>query len=395
MAKRRTLPMVYTILLAWAAMAPAQTLTTLASFHGTNGIWPTGNLIQGAGGTFYGATIYGGINDTDQCFLSCGVVFSVTHDGVLTVLHEFSATDGSAPNPPLVQTADGTLYGATAGGGNLANCYYGCGTIFKLAADGTFATLYSFSYTDAADPNAGVILAADGNLYGTTNGGGANGCGTVFKMTLTGALTVLHNFNCGTDGVAPFSTLRQGVDGNFYGVAASGGLFDEGVVFKMTPAGALTVLHNFRGKDGSWPIGQLVQMPDTNFYGVSLEGGNFDGPICGENHGCGTIFRVTPTGTLTTLYDFVCPPHSCSNGAEPYGGLVLGNGCLYGTTWYLYGTIYRLSFGRTLTTLHTFDNTDGLNPVGSLLFAADGILYGTTYNGGADGQGTVFSLSPD
>jgi uncharacterized repeat protein (TIGR03803 family) len=256
-----------------------------------------------------------------------------------------------------------------------------------------------------------MLLGSDGNFYGVTSSGGAHRQGTVFKFTAAGQLTTLYTFcsqlNC-ADGSSP-NKLMEGSDGNFYGMTVSGGLnhcglgYDCGTVFKITPAGVLTTLSSFTagGADGWSPIGGLVQGSNGNFYGVAFEGGA---------NGTGTVFKITATGKLTTLYSF-CSQSQCTDGSYPVGSLVLGtDGNFYGATdsggiyscgYYRQGgcgTLFQITPAGTLTTLHAFVGTDGEEPVG-LLQATDGNFYGATLIGGdfschsGSGCGSVFRLS--
>jgi uncharacterized repeat protein (TIGR03803 family) len=264
----------------------------------------------------------------------------------------------------------------------------------------TFTTLHSFDGTDGSNPYAGLVQATDGNQYGATEHGGANGEGTVFKITPSGALTTLYSFcsqsNC-TDGSNPQTVLVQGADGNFYGATTFGGSDSSctnfgftgcGTVFKITPSGTLTTLHSFSGTDGALPNTALVQATNGKFYGTTPYGGNY---ACGG--GCGTIFSITPSGTLTTLHTF-----DGTDGFNPEGVLVqTANGNFYGTTYNGGangdGTAFKITPSGTLTTLHNFDGTDGEWPNG-LAQAANGNFYGTTQIGGAYAYGTVFTITP-
>jgi uncharacterized repeat protein (TIGR03803 family) len=325
-----------------------------------------------------------------------------------STLHSFNAngSDGYRPEAAMVQGTNGNLYGTTEGGG--ADGGYQ-GTIFKITTSGTLAIIYSFcSLSDCADgtnPIAGLVQGTDGNLYGTAYEGGGqaactdqNGCGTVFKITPTGTLTVLYAFcsqsNC-TDGRGPQGTLVQGTDGNFYGTTAFGGANSCnkgagcGTVFKITPSGALTTLLSFNGVDGDFARAGLVQGADGNFYGTTQTGGA----------GLGTVYMVTPSGKLTTLYSF-----SGRDGSAPVAGLVQGaDGNFYGTTFgggaNGVGTVFKITSGGTLTTLYSFCSqsncTDGSSPDAALVQSADGNFYGTTNEGGPNSNGTVFRITSD
>ncbi|HEV2381125.1 MAG TPA: choice-of-anchor tandem repeat GloVer-containing protein [Terriglobia bacterium] len=260
-----------------------------------------------------------------------------------------------------------------------------------------FSTLHSFNYlVDGWQPAAGLIQGIDGNLYGTVQYGGITQGGSIFKTTPAGLLTTIYTFclqtNC-PDGSSPQGGLVQVVDGTFYGTTYSGGANNYGTVFKITPAGKLTTLHSMCAQsdciDGYSPIGSLVQGGDGNLYGVTLGGGTYSG---------GTIFKITPTGTLTTLYSF-CAQTNCADGSGPTAGLVeASDGNFYGTTFwggtYSDGIVFKISPTGRLTTLHSFDSNDGSNPNAALLQATDGNFYGTTYGYGTNGGGTVFKITP-
>src|ERR1035441_9868316 len=262
----------------------------------------------------------------------------------LTTLYRFVCyqnvcPDGAGSKAGLVQTTNGGLYGTTYGGG--ANGY---GTVFRITPGGTLTTLYSFcSQTTCAGssgPLAELVQAANGSLYGTTAYGGAGGsAGTIFKITPAGTLTTLHSFKASPDGAVPSGGLVQAANGDFYGTAVGVGANNFGTVFKITPGGTLTTLYRFCSQanctDGSGPSGGLVQATDGDLYGTTEYGGA---------NGVGTVFRIPPGGALTTLYSFCFLTQSgCTDGNEPYTGLVQDtNGDFYGTTG---DTIFRLSVG--------------------------------------------------
>jgi uncharacterized repeat protein (TIGR03803 family) len=347
--------------------------------------------VQGFDGNLYGVT-YGGGNVEPQCSTSlssggCGTVFKVTPAGVLTTLHAFCAqsgcTDGINPNGLAVGT-DGNFYGTTASGGSS-----GKGTVFKITPTGTLTTLHNFAGTDGASPDGTMAGSSGGTFYGVTASGGTSSWGTVFKITTSGTFTSLFDFNL-TNGGTPESGLVQGTDGNFYGTTFYGGTSTAcgtgcGTVFKITPAGALTTLHSFISTDGEAPFGQLVQGTDGNFYGATTQGGLMD---CSSlDDGCGTVFKITPTGTLTTLVDF-----DSTNGGEPTGVFQATDGNFYGTTVvggsstacdYGCGTLYDVSSAGTLTTLHNFVKADGAAPGAAPFQSTNGTLYGTTQSGGS------------
>jgi uncharacterized repeat protein (TIGR03803 family) len=398
----------YGVILAMTTPAlAAQTLTTLQSFDGPNGSVPEAALVQGTDGAKYGVTTYGG---TDKL----GTIFRITPSGTLTTLYSFSGSDGKLPIGGLVQGIGGNFYGTTWQGGANAGSYgTGGGTIFKVTPSGTLTTLYNFcslpNCTDGEFPEAALIQASNGNFYGTTSGGGNDSSGgTVFKMTPSGTLTPLYSFcinpDC-PDGYSPEAALIQATNGNLYGTTVDGGANGMGgTVFKITLSGALTTLHSFCSKggslcsDGEYPSGALVQASNGDFYGTTDSGG-------GVNGHWGSIFSFSPsTGILTSIHSFCSVNIDCSDGAYPESGLVQAvNGDFYGTTYgggniLGYGTLFQVSRSGTLTTLYTFSGGDGNYPYG-LIESTNGTFYGPTAAGGAyscftsPGCGTIFNLS--
>ena len=378
--------------------APAQStfFTTLASFDESNGWCPYAAPVQATDGNFYGITEAGGAYGNNS-----GMVFKMTPAGTLTGLYSFcsqsNCTDGDSPFGGLVQATDGNFYGTTWDGGT-----YGLGTVFNITPAGTLTTMHSFDGADGSNPSAGLLQVSNGNFYGTTYGGGANdncgseGCGTVFEITANGSLTTLYSFcpqpQC-VDGANPQAALVQTTDGNFYGTTVLGGANNSGTVFRITPSGTLTTLYSFCSQpkctDGNEPRAGLVQATDGNFYGTTWTGGTY---------GDGTVFKITSAGRLTTLHGF-----DQADGYLPYAGLVqASDGNFYGATvyggHYGNGTVFKINSSGMLTTLHSFDTTDGELPYGGLLQATDGKLYGTTCVGGTSdncgsGCGTVFRMN--
>lgn len=338
---------------------------------------------------------------------------------LFTSLVSFNGVDGTYPGyMTLIRGTDGNFYGTTmAGGANFNSICFpagsGCGTVFKVTPLGAISSLYSFcsqlNCVDGASPWAGLVLGTDGSFYGTTYTGGANNClgganncGTIFRVSPLGAFTLLHTFD-GSDGAEPSADLVQ-VDGNFYGTTRMGGNYGGGTVFKITPYGTLTTLYNFCAlancADGNGPEAQLTLGRDGKFYGTTAFGGNGAG-------GAGTVFKLTTSGELTTLYTF-CSEPNCTDGANPAAGLVqASNGNFYGTTWlggnnlclYGCGTIFEINPlappQQGMTLMHSFHGypVDGANPTAGLVQAIDGNFYGTTQAGGAN-YGTVFKMTP-
>lgn len=296
-------------------ITPAGTLDVLYNFGTliTDGANPDGGLTLGTDGNFYGTT--------NQGASGYGTAFKLTPTGALTTLYAFTdAKDGADSYAPPIEGNDGNFYGTTFGDSQVT-----FGSIYKITPTGTFTSLYDFDITHGFGPYDPLVLGTDGNFYGTTLDGGANGLGEVFKITPAGVLTVLYSFD-GTHGEFPRGPLVQASDGNFYGTTAGGGTPGPGVVFKVTTSGKLTVLHNMNGtSDGFAPYSGLVQATDGNFYGTNSNGGAVSANCPA---GCGTIFKVTPKGAFSILYNF-----DLTTGRFPYTTLFQHtNGVLYGTT---------------------------------------------------------------
>jgi uncharacterized repeat protein (TIGR03803 family) len=398
-------------------VTPTGVLTTLVEFTGNGtlnkGATPYAGLSQGNDGHFYGMTQYGGVGYTGAG-TGHGTIFRMTAAGVLTTLVEFTqngaSNKGRGPRAGLVQAGDGNFYGVTQRGGADNS-----GTLFRMTPAGVLSTLVEFTGNGVVNkgdsPSAALLQAGDGQMYGTTLSGGLNGLGTVFKVSSTGSLTTLVEFatNGASDfGRNPRSGLTQSADGNFFGTTSRGGTMDLGTVFKMSADGTVTPMAAFTGNGannkGSLPYSNLVQGGDGNFYGATREGGAY---------GYGTLFRMTPLGEVTTLVEFT-GNGATNKGCYPSGALVQGvDGNFYGTTErggpgfnvvevgmsnYANGTVFRLTTAGVLTTLVEFTNNGASNkgsqPSAGLALGADGNFYGTTQAGGANGQGTIFRVTP-
>jgi len=349
-------------------------------------------------GTLYGTTVYGGGPCNERCF--GGTVFAITTSGSETVLHSFEASsggDGKNPRAGVIDIA-GTLYGTTVAGG-AASCY--CGTVFKVTLSGAETVLHSFAgEPDGFGPEYG-LLNVNGTLFGTTANGGANDDGTVFAITTSGAETVIHSFAGEPDGAHPKGGLIN-VNGTLYGTTYYGGANCSshggcGTVFTITPSGAETVLHSFKGGsgDGEFPTQAALLEVNGTLYGTSKRGGT-------KNRG--TVFSITTSGKETVLHSF----GGSGDGVFPYGGLIDVDGTLYGTTSnggsvscgvrygdiHGCGTVFSITTSGQETVLHSFGAPkDGKYPYAGLINVND-TLYGTTTAGGAKDAGTVFSLSP-
>jgi uncharacterized repeat protein (TIGR03803 family) len=410
------------LLLTFHSFSAAQGFTTLLSFGGSVGEYPFSALTQGLDGNLYGTLSTGG------GLSGGGTVYTITPTGNLTTKYTFCSqpgcADGANPYASLTLASDGSFYGVTSQGGANAGCaklphssYKGCGTVFKMTAAGSLTTLYSFctqtECADGANPYNGLVQADDGNFYGTTVYGGANNYGTVFKISATGQLSTLYSFcsvapGC-ADGAYPYGALVQGDDGNLYGLASTGGQFHCGgsgcgTLFKITTGGSLTTVLNFDGSDGSTPYGTLNQSLNGNFLaGTTSKGGLHQ--VQG-----GVAFKITSSGAYTKLYDF-CELTKCADGLFPSDLIQATDGNFYGTTqeggnggpFRPYdGTIFKMAPTGKVSTLHDFcsqsDCTDGAYPMAALVQRTDGTFYGTTNKGGtfscgADGCGTLFKLS--
>lgn len=361
------------------------------------------SLIQANDGNFYGVAEFGGAN-------SKGTLFVMTPAGAVTTLYSFCSqggskcTDGSNPWT-LLQGGDGNFYGVTINGGANAG-----GTVFKVTPSGSLTTLYSFcsqggtSCDDGSAPNV-LLEGSDGNLYGTTPSGGANAEGTVFKVTPSGAFTTLYNFcsqggsSC-TDGEYPMALL-QGSDGNFYGISNGGaGL---GLFFKVTPTGTLSTLYTFTA--AAYPMA-LVQGNDGNFYGVTLDGGTGSCIAYGSKQpGCGVAFKLTSSGAFTPLYNFCSQGGTnCTDGGSPLSLVQGSDGNFYGLNLLggseAGGNIFELTPSGTVTTLYNFCSSQGGNTCGEsntppnnpMLQGQDGNFY-SDYGAGVNADGAILKLA--
>jgi uncharacterized repeat protein (TIGR03803 family) len=385
--------------------APTTTFTTITDFGEGDGQYPNAPLSQGTDGNFYGTTQRGGTNRN-------GIVFKIAPTGSTTNLYSFCSLpgceDGKLPYSGLILGGDGNFYGTNShsGDGIHRTVNYG-GTVFTIGPQTSFSVVYSFcsdlGCQDGANPYSAVTLGSDGNLYGTTGEGGSHNLGTVFVMTPQGAENVLYSPSS-VDGV--YGGLLQATDGNLYGSTYDGGTgascatYGCGTIFKITPHGALTTIYAFCSlpncTDG-YLGGQMIQAADGNLYGVA---GGAGGP--------GSIFKLTTSGVLTTLYTF-CSLDNCADGRGPSQLVQATDGNFYGATYdggsgstcyqsvYACGTLFKLTPGGALTTLYDFCPSggqscpDGRGP-GTLTQGTDGNFYGVA-DGGATGLGTAFKLS--
>lgn len=314
-----------------------------------------------------------------------------------SVLYNFGS-EASDPFQPaysgmVAQGRDGNLYSTAPHGGTC------CGTVFQVTPAGKLTNIHSFSSSgdDGGFPHGGVTLGTDGNFYGTTYEGGTSESGVVFKVTSGGTYTTLYSFTGGSDGGFPYAPPIEGNDGNFYGTTAFGGDVNAcnggcGTIYKITTAGKLTTLYQFDITHGNGPYTPLVQGTDGNFYGTAEYGGVGN---------AGVVFKITPAGKFTVVYAF-----DETHGEFPLAPLVQGSdGNFYGTTEYggvhSSGVVFKITPVGKITVLHSMNGTsDGAQPFGGLVQASDGNFYGTNVYGGTkacngtDDCGTFFKITP-
>src|SRR4051812_17713328 len=285
------------------------TYTVLHEFTGgpNDGAGSGAEVTLDSAGNIYGTTDYGGSN-------GYGTIFKLATNGTESLLHSFGGTgDGTTPDGPVTIEANGDMVGTTIGGGSTGN-----GVIWKLAADSTYTVLHAFTSDEGNFLRGRLVEDKKGNFYGTALFGGANGDGTVFKYSAGGKLSVLHTFN-GNDGEFPEHGIVRDKSGNLYGVTAFGGTSDNGTVYKIAKDGTFTTLHNFTGgADGGFIYGALAIDKDGNLYGNADDGGA---------NGYGTVFKLTPDGTFTVLYNFT----GGTDGRNPEGDMLLKGTSLYST----------------------------------------------------------------
>jgi uncharacterized repeat protein (TIGR03803 family) len=351
------------VFLGWHSVASAQPV--IQQFHSfqplTEGSQPN-ELFQASDGNFYGMTQM-------TASVSTVAIFKMTPDGVVTVMSAFGVPDGSRPSGPLVRGSDGNFYATSQNG------------LFKMSPDGAITILHSAAGADGSALSAPLIQAADGSLYGVTNwGGGPFGKGTAFRVSSDGTYTVLHVFSgYPLDASSITAPLVQASDGSFLGVSPYGGVFDLGTIFRMTPDGAVTVLHAFEGgAGGTHPNGPLIAANDGNFYGT----------ISGGAYGWGAIFRVTLDGTFALMYSFQGPADGMAMSSGPL--IQAADGNIYGTASILgqsLGAVFRMTLDGAVTIFATGES------IGHLMQAADGNFYGLGSGGAFNGGSVVRVVS--
>jgi uncharacterized repeat protein (TIGR03803 family) len=392
--------------LAETTAASAQTLITLISFDEIDGLYPAASLIADANGNLFGTTTGGGASAH-----AYGTVFEVakTSSGYAstpTILVRFGGNNGAFPFGALIADANGNLFGTTELVFNRATCCGPYGTVFEVAKTSsgyasTPTTLVSFDSTNGTYPYSGLIADANGNLFGTTSAGGAGGYGTVFEVAKTSSgyastPITLVSFD-GTNGASPQSGLIADANGNLFGTTPAAGGAGYGTVFEVAKtasgyASTPVTLVSFDGTNGASPAGAL--MADAN--------GNLFGTTSGGSSGFGNVFEIAKTSSGYASIPISLVSFDGTNGASPQSGLIAdANGNLFGTTSlggaFGRGTVFEVAktssgYASTPITLVSFNGTNGLYPVASLIADANGNLFGTTFEGGAIGDGTVFEL---
>lgn len=405
-ARQLPLTVLAAFVVAILAISPvqAQTLTVLHAFNGADGANPGTGLSMDSDGNLYGTTYLGGANDF-------GNVYKLKRSGenwLMTPLYNFTGQDdGSEPITTLTIAPDGTLYGASGGGQGIGAC---CGAVFHLQpsphtpksvlAPWDITLLHHFVGTDGKVPSGSLYFDPSGNIFGATIEGGSNSNGVIYELSPSGSgyiQTILFDAPASGNETYPWGDLTPDGSGNLFGVFE--GVEPPGSVFELSPSGSgwtLNVIYAFTGgSDGKEPMGGLIRDQQGNLYGTTWMGGD------GGGEGGGTIFELSPSNggwTFTLLYSFPWP-------ASPTHKLLLdAAGNLYGTTQsggtWSDGMVYKLTRPSgggqwSYSTLYSFtDGKDGANPFCNLIFDANGNLYGTAGDGGANGFGVAFELTP-
>jgi uncharacterized repeat protein (TIGR03803 family) len=386
------LGLVWTLTALATAPALAQTATELVlhNFTRATGAHPIVGVIRDSAGNLYGTTTVGGTSGQ-------GVVYKLDTAGQYTVLHNFTGgLDGGQPYGGVIRDSAGNLYGTTSGGGT-ANA----GVVYKLDKAGHEMVLYNFTGgTDGSEPLAGVIRDSAGNLYGTTAYGGTPcpppvqgdppGCGVVYRLDTAGRETVLYSFTGGADGGVPYAGVIRDAAGSLYGTTYAGGTANDGVVYRVDTPGQVTVLCSFDGYNGASPFAGVIRDSAGNLYGTAAGGG---GPF---GNGQGVVYKLEPAGNVTVLYSFP----GGADGGEIFAGVIRdAAGNLYGTTFFGgtadAGVVYKLDPSGNYTVLYSFTGgVNGANPYSGVIRGPKGRLFGTTYYGGTNNRGVVFELKP-
>ncbi len=365
--------------------ADARAFQSLYQFQGgADGDASVDKLLLDNSGNLYGVTT---ANDD-----VLGTVFKLAPDGTETVLYAFQyvSQQASVPTGGVVMDAQGNLYGEAKNGGayrcpEISTANPDCGSVFKLAPNGTMTTIVSFQGgADGGGPLGGLSIDSAGNLYGTTKYdgasggcGGVGGCGTVFKIASDGTKTVLYSFTGHSDGAKPTGSLTLDGLGNLYGTTTLGGL-GQGTVFNLAPDSTETVLHAFDGSDGSQPTSGLVLDASGNLYGTTPTGS-------GSGNAYGEVYELAPAGTLTVLYAFT---NAGGDGVYPNGGMAMDKkGNLYGSTISGgkgckssgCGTVFQIAKNRAYKQIAQFKGSTAHNPLSGVVVDSAGNVYGSAF----------------
>jgi uncharacterized repeat protein (TIGR03803 family) len=384
------------VVAAWFVTGQAahgQSFDLIYSFPGypEGGQGPLAGLTY-ANGTFYGTTPQGeGPRQVDQ---DNGTVFSLVGNAVQVISSFGRAPDGKTPTGGLIEVG-GLLYGTTADGGHHQH-----GTVFQISPSGSEKVLYAFHAGAEGGGPVSSLVAKNGRFYGTTSGDGS-GYGTVFFVTPSGRYRLLHAFTGGSDGANPTAGLTD-IGGTLYGTTSAGGSGNCtggcGTVFKLVPSGIQVVYAFQGGSDGAAPEAAVVGI-DGTIFGTTSAGGKDNCSQGSSLPGCGTVFKLTPAGAKTIIHNFGGGDDGYLGGSLTavghvlYGTTVAGGG---GTFCHIgCGTVFKMTEHGQETVLHAFQGSDGAYPAyGAKLLYVSGSLYGTTKDGGSAYFGAVFSVTP-
>jgi uncharacterized repeat protein (TIGR03803 family) len=372
-----------------AGRPPRVHYRTTHSFAPGEGSGPSGGITLASDGLGYGIT-------SEQGAYGYGTLYRIDRAERIQTLHDFAGlpVDGEWPFDPLIEGDDGALYGATYRGGAYERGFTLGGTLFRLDRDGRWTLLHEFSghHGDGDEPNGPLLLASDGQFYGTTLRGGDGSAGTVFRMDHDGHVTIVRSFRYDRGIGWPLAGLIEGPDGRLYGTCSGDPGPNAGGIFSMEKDGSdARTLHKFNWHDGAQPQQPLTLGSDGSLYGNTANGGN---------HANGTLFRLHPSGQLTVLHglsEFKDGGWPSSPLLEVRPGVFIGSARYGGPTLDSAGTLFMIRPNRRFELLHVFrpaaDGTpDGYWPSGPLSVCPEGQVIGTCIGGGLHDQGTIWKL---